>query len=237
MAKYNLSAILFSRNTYDYLLSIRQMCMKNQINLIYERDFYSFLRKANKILPNYIIIDSSTVNVSKFPFDSLKNEIFKDRIKIMILSDNFICTNKYIKILSLQELESCFANNIYKDVDVEPNIFQVDFGNKINNLLLKLGFSPNLKGKDYLKFCINLIINDGVHFRCLSKDCYPILALNYHTEISNIERDIRNAIKTSFIKNNIKVWCEILNCNLDKIPSNKQFIYLCVDKIKQDYIN
>lgn len=234
MNKYNSSAILFSRNSYDYLLNLKNLCNDNGINLIYERDFYNLLQKSIKILPNLILIDASTVNVNKFPFATLNNEIFEDKTKIVIISDNFVCENKYIKVIKLEALPNFISNNRFKSFNLNNNILHEDYSGEINNLLLKLGFSPNLKGKDYLKSCINLIINDGIHFRCLSKDCYPILALNYNTETSNIERDIRNAIKTSFLKNNIDMWQENFNCVLDKIPSNKQFIYLCVDKIKQE---
>ena len=142
--------------------------------------------------------------------------------------------NKFIKVIKQDAIQNYISTHFYKSFDFNNYVLNGDCGNNINNLLLSLGFSPNLKGKDYLKLCINLIINDGVHFRCLSKDCYPILALTYNTEVSNIERDIRNAIRTSYLKANLEFWEKQFNCILNKTPSNKQFIYLCVDKIKQE---
>lgn len=233
MDNYNASAILYSRNSYDFLLNIKDICNKNTINLFYERDFFNLATKTIQTLPNFIIIDNSSVKVEKFPFEILNNQFFEKTTKIVILSDKFECKNKFIDVVPYNKLQSYLMQNNHNFKTVKQ-IASEDFSNKINNLLLKLGISPNLKGRDYLKFCINLIVNDGMNFRGLYKDCYPVLAINYKTKVINIERDIRNAIKTAYLTNNYKNWEQYFNCFLEKVPSNKKFICLCVDKIKQE---
>lgn len=234
MNNYSASAILYSRNNYDFLLNIKDICKKSTINLIYEREFYNLANKVVKIIPDFIIIDGSTININKFPYEILNNQIFENKMKIIILSDNFTCHNKLISVITLKELQNFISHFMYKNVKIHCQNLQEDYSNKINNLLLKLNFPPNLKGKNYLTSCINLILNDGVHFRCLYKDCYPILALNFNTESNNIERDIRNSIKVAYNNSNNQEWQNYFDCLFDKIPSNKKFIYLCVDKIKQE---
>lgn len=105
----------------------------------------------------------------------------------------------------------------------------------IYRYLLSLKLMPTLKGFHYLKDAIMLTINDG-GFCSLKHSIYPWIAKTRKTTIQNVERSISNAIDTAWLNGNVNVlkaeFGETINDNRGK-PTNKEFICLAADRIRQ----
>ncbi|HEY8389571.1 MAG TPA: sporulation initiation factor Spo0A C-terminal domain-containing protein [Clostridia bacterium] len=105
----------------------------------------------------------------------------------------------------------------------------------IYNYLLSLKLMPTLKGFNYLKSAILLVINDG-SFCSLKHTIYPWIAKTYNTTPQNVERSISNAIDTAWLNGNINVlkaeFGETVNEYRGK-PTNKEFICMAADRIRQ----
>lgn len=232
MCVYNNTAILLSAENYDLLYEVKKICQKSNFNLIYEKDFYCMLQKVVRTNPKLVIIDESCKHLRLFPFEILTNPLFEKEIIIVVISENFKCQNDNIKVLPLRKLQN-FILSCEDFKNDEKRVFE-NCDKKINNLLFKMGFSPKLKGKDYLKDSIKLVL-EGSHVTCLNRDCYPIIASNHKTQLINIDRDIRNSIQKAYYQSDKKVWEETLKSKFNKVPSSRSFIFMCVDKIKEEY--
>jgi two-component system response regulator (stage 0 sporulation protein A) len=105
----------------------------------------------------------------------------------------------------------------------------------IYSYLLSLKLMPTLKGFNYLKDAILLVINDG-GFCSLKHSIYPWIAKNYHTTSQNVERSISNAIDTAWLNGNVSIlkaeFGETINDHRGK-PTNKEFICLAADKLRR----
>jgi len=231
MFKYKAQAVLLSRQNHECVNFLKGICNNYNINLIYNNDFFEFVTKVVNLIPELILIDGSTFNVKNFPFHLLDNLIFKEKAKIIILSDNFICNNSYIDIVSLNQIPA-YIENFFKNKYFTPKInFRKDRSVQINNFLNKIGFKANHIGKIYLAESINLIINNRMLSTHLSNYCYPVIAEKNKTKAKNVEKDIRLAVKKAFLQRTPRVWEDAFNIIFTEIPSNKFFISLCVDKI------
>ena len=234
MCIYNKTAIFYTKNNYEIYLRIKEICKRTKYNLFCESDFYNLIYKFVKTQPDLIIIDGYSLKPNNFPFYLITNEIFKNRSKVVIISDNFVCDNKVINVVKLDVLEK-YINEI-EEVNFENELpLNDNLETTVNDFLLDIGFSPKLKGKDYLKLSIMLILDNSVMHNCLNKECYPIVAANFKTNLVNIDRNIRNAIKCAYANHEEKDWNKIFNQEFTETPSSREFIYQCVDKIKEMY--
>jgi two-component system response regulator (stage 0 sporulation protein A) len=92
---------------------------------------------------------------------------------------------------------------------------------KIENMLLDLGITPNLKGFQYLSRAIELVVFDKAKNICI--DIYECIAKETKSTKACVERCIRHAIsKIDIETNNLK-------CGL----KNSEVIYTLALKIKQ----
>lgn len=231
MDKYNAEAILFSRNNIKYTNILSKIFEKYNVNFLYKGDFFDLASEIVYLLPEFILIDGSTFNVAKFPYHLLTHFIFKERTKIIILSENFICENKYIDVVDFNYIENYIENYFKNRQDIKEYSVPKDRSNIINDFLISIGFSSKLTGKDYLKDCINLLINHRLLSKGLNRNCYTLVANKNRTKTFNVERTIRTAIKNAYLNRKPNHWEQVFNTNFDRMPSVKTFIFMCVDKI------
>lgn len=110
----------------------------------------------------------------------------------------------------------------------------VNVTKEIKNVLIRLGFSPNLRGYKYLCTAINLTLQDNELINRVTKGLYPKVAEVYGDNTDSVERNIRHAIKVAY---NSKKIFEINNIFASTIltsnekPTSSQLIALLVEKI------
>ena len=115
MKNFTNNAILYTKDNYDLLNKTKNICKNTNLNLFCEIDFFNLVQKIVKVKPKFIFIDEETKNLNIFPFEIIKDSIFKNQTKIIILSDNYVCNNNLIEVIPINKLE-------YKMIDRYENI-------------------------------------------------------------------------------------------------------------------
>lgn len=113
--------------------------------------------------------------------------------------------------------------------------------NKINkrivDLLLSIGISANLQGYYFIKESVKMAIRNPESLYKVTKQMYPIIAMQYNTTASRVERAIRHALSVSFNKGKITQLNEIFGIKIfgdDDKPTNSEFVALIADRISND---
>ena len=104
----------------------------------------------------------------------------------------------------------------------------------VEKLLIKLGFRSNNFGFRYLVELINLGVR-GESIEPLTKNGYVKISNNYGKSVGSIEKDIQNCINSAWLNGNTDLLYDIFGDTISDVkgkPTNKQFIYTMIDKIK-----
>ncbi len=102
-----------------------------------------------------------------------------------------------------------------------------DYYYAITALLHNLGFPANLKGYEYLRRAVMIAIEDTSALSGVTKVIYPKIASEYNSSPSNVERDIRNAIETSYTRADSRIFLKLFKPIVDKRkgrPTNSEVI-------------
>lgn len=104
-------------------------------------------------------------------------------------------------------------------------------------LLKRVGIPPHIKGYEFIKRAVLMVLEDGSRIHYITKDLYPSVAKEYKTTASRTERVIRHAVETAFDNMPPEMIEELFgNCvsfNKGK-PTNSQFIATLVEAIKMN---
>ena len=104
-------------------------------------------------------------------------------------------------------------------------------------LLKRVGIPPHIKGYEFIKRAVLMVLEDGTRIHYITKDLYPSIAQEYKTTASRTERAIRHAAEVSFDNMPPEMIEELFgNCvgfNKGK-PTNSQFIATLVEAIKMN---
>lgn len=105
--------------------------------------------------------------------------------------------------------------------------------NEIQELLLKIGITPNLRGFNYIVDAVLLIASDKSKYWYVTKELYPKIAEMYNSTPTRIERCIRHAI-TKSIDHDYGEMEKILGVSPYQIKmTNSEFLHLMLRKAKE----
>ena len=79
----------------------------------------------------------------------------------------------------------------------------------------------------------NVVVNNGI-MHSLSNYEYPYIAATFKTKVNNVERNIRTAILKTWLVTGKDNWGKIFYINTiqnGKMPTNREFIYMCAEQI------
>lgn len=94
---------------------------------------------------------------------------------------------------------------------------------EIYNILRALGLSGKYAGFRFLATAVSLTANDEDYLLCATKTLYPIIAEQYGTTWSCVERNIRTAITICWARNRTYLE-EIAGYSLSEKPGPVDFI-------------
>ncbi len=131
---------------------------------------------------------------------------------------------------------------------IKPQVKEVqDIGKKsaINNTdkklelivsenLRSIGVPPHIKGYQYLRKAIIMCVSDITVLDFITKQLYPDIAKMFNTTSDRVERAIRHAIETAWVRGKSSIVEEVFGySNLNNIrPTNSEFIATVSDKIR-----
>ena len=104
----------------------------------------------------------------------------------------------------------------------------------IANLFLTVGIPAHIKGYQYLREAVKMVIDNPELMSRITKELYPGIAHRFGTTSSKVERAIRHAIEVAWNRGRIEALDEAFGrnvCSLDDKPTNGEFIALCSSKI------
>ena len=108
----------------------------------------------------------------------------------------------------------------------------------ITKMLHELGIPAHIKGYQYLRDAISMVVRDREMMEAVTKILYPEIAKKNYTSSSRVERAIRHAIEVAWVRGSLEVIDELFGYTISTgkgKPTNSEFIALIADKICLDY--
>lgn len=108
----------------------------------------------------------------------------------------------------------------------------------ITKMLHELGIPADIKGYQYLRDAISMVVRDREMMEAVTKILYPEIAKKNYTSSSRVERAIRHAIEVAWGRGSLEVIDELFGYTISTgkgKPTNSEFIALIADKICLDY--
>ena len=108
----------------------------------------------------------------------------------------------------------------------------------ITKMLHELGIPAHIKGYQYLRDAISIVVRDREMMEAVTKILYPEIAKKNYTSSSRVERAIRHAIEVAWGRGSLEVIDELFGYTISTgkgKPTNSEFIALIADKICLDY--
>ncbi|MEG1751880.1 MAG: sporulation transcription factor Spo0A [Clostridia bacterium] len=105
---------------------------------------------------------------------------------------------------------------------------------KISNIFISVGIPAHIKGYQFLREAVKLLISNPEVINAITKRLYPEVAERFATSASKVERAIRHAIEVAWNRGKIENINEIFNLNIydkNEKPTNGEFIALIADKL------
>ncbi len=132
---------------------------------------------------------------------------------------------------------------------LEKRILSIELNNKNNkkklfnleriltDLLHNLGIPSHVRGYQYIKEGVQIVLEESNGISYITKDVYPEIAKKFNTTPTRVERAIRHAIEISWNRGDINLMESIfgnsINVNRDK-PTNAEYLTTLADKLKVD---
>jgi two-component system response regulator (stage 0 sporulation protein A) len=105
----------------------------------------------------------------------------------------------------------------------------------ITNLMHEIGVPAHIKGYQYLRTAIALCVNNMDLISAVTKELYPMIAKEYNTTSSRVERAIRHAIEVAWTRGRLETINSLFGYTIHTgkgKPTNSEFIALLSDKIR-----
>ena len=106
---------------------------------------------------------------------------------------------------------------------------------RITNLFLTLGIPAHIKGYQYLREAVLMVIENHDVINRITKELYPGIARRFDTSASKVERAMRHAIEVAWSRGRLDTVNRMYGCRvfdaMDK-PTNGEFISCVSEKIK-----
>ena len=117
----------------------------------------------------------------------------------------------------------------------QPLIRSRNLDLEVTNIIHQMGVPAHIKGYQYLRDSILLVIEDVGLLSAITKELYPAIAEKYETTPSRVERAIRHAIELAWDRGNVdlmnKFFGYTINIERGK-PTNSEFIAMIADKLR-----
>ena len=110
----------------------------------------------------------------------------------------------------------------------------------VTNIIHEVGVPAHIKGYQYLRDGIIMVIEDTQVLNQITKQLYPDLAKKHKTTPSRVERAIRHAIEVAWNRGQVEVVQSIFGYTIDANkgkPTNSEFIAMIADKLRLELKN
>ena len=181
----------------------------------------------DKITRRAIELGAEYYVVKPFDIDLLITRIRELKNYKPSQTNNFIAREKEIGIQKPQyiDISNMSANK-------EDNLEAL-----VTNVIHEVGVPAHIKGYQYLREAIIMVVNDIDVINQITKCLYPQIARKFHTTPSRVERAIRHAIEVAWGRGQQDVVENIFGYTVSASkgkPTNSEFIAMISDKLRLD---
>ena len=107
--------------------------------------------------------------------------------------------------------------------------------NDVTDMIHEVGVPAHIKGYQYLRDAIIMVIEEPEMLNSITKILYPTIAKRNQTTPSRVERAIRHAIEVAWSRGNMDIINSLFSYTVSTgkgKPTNSEFIALIADKIR-----
>ncbi len=111
----------------------------------------------------------------------------------------------------------------------------VNISVEVTSMMHQLGIPAHVKGYQYIRDAILMVIEDVSLLGAVTKELYPAIAKKYNTAPSRVERGIRHAIELAWERGHMETLKRIFGYSMNierQKPTNSEFIALLADKLR-----
>ena len=116
--------------------------------------------------------------------------------------------------------------------------FNKKLDERVGNIFLTIGIPANIKGYQFMREGIKMIVANRGLGGGITKELYPAIASHFSTSPSKVERAIRHAIEVGFSRGRIDKVNDIFKVTAfspkDK-PTNGEFLAFLAEKMMLEY--
>lgn len=105
----------------------------------------------------------------------------------------------------------------------------------VTNIIHEVGVPAHIKGYQYLREAIMMVVNDIEVINQITKSLYPKIAYKFNTTPSRVERAIRHAIEVAWGRGQQETVENIFGYTISAAkgkPTNSEFIAMIADKLR-----
>ena len=105
----------------------------------------------------------------------------------------------------------------------------------VTNIIHEVGVPAHIKGYQYLREAIIMVVKDIDVINQITKSLYPQIAFKFNTTPSRVERAIRHAIEVAWGRGDQKTVENIFGYTISAakvMPTNSEFIAMIADKLR-----
>ena len=105
---------------------------------------------------------------------------------------------------------------------------------QITNLFLTLGIPAHIKGYQYLREAVRMVLSNHNLINRITKELYPGVARKFATSPSKVERAMRHAIEVAWTRGRLDTVNQLYGYKVfrkEEKPTNGEFISCIVEKI------
>jgi two-component system response regulator (stage 0 sporulation protein A) len=106
---------------------------------------------------------------------------------------------------------------------------------EVTNVIHEVGIPAHIKGYQYLREAILMVIDRVELLSAVTKELYPTVAVKFHTTASRVERAIRHAIEVAWHRGNYEAITKLFGYTVSGErgkPTNSEFIAMVADRMR-----
>ena len=192
----------------------------------------------------------SNSNLEKNPICIMLSAVGQDKITqkaITLGADYYIVKPFDIELLirRIREIKNFrpMPNNNFVSREPSRQYIEIDTKKKgnenleasVTNIIHEVGVPAHIKGYQYLREAIMLVVNDIDVINQITKSLYPQIAQKFETTPSRVERAIRHAIEVAWGRGEPGIMENIFGYTVSAAkgkPTNSEFIAMIADKLR-----
>ncbi len=123
----------------------------------------------------------------------------------------------------------------YIEIDKDENKKGENLEALVTNIIHEVGVPAHIKGYQYLREAIMMVVNDIDVINQITKSLYPKIAYKFNTTPSRVERAIRHAIEVAWGRGQQEAVERIFGYTISAAkgkPTNSEFIAMIADKLR-----